>query len=78
MRGVPLHLLGLEDLKMLYYKVKPEADNKYNRDRSYFFVGGELLTKREKEKYCCPDAFVDPVEIKKTETYWFFGARFAQ
>ena len=78
MRGVPLHLLGLEDLKMLYYKVKPEADNKYNKDRThFFFVGGELLTEKEKAKYCCPDAFVDPVEIKKTETYWFFGARFA-
>lgn len=63
---------------MKYYKVKPEADNKYNKDRTHFFVGGELLTEKEKEKYCCPDAFVDPVEIKKTETYWFFGARFAQ
>lgn len=63
---------------MKYYKVKPEADNKYNKDRTYFFVGGELLTEKEKEKYCCPDAFVDPVNVKKTETYWFFGARFAQ
>lgn len=40
-------------------------------------VNNELMTEREMKKWGFPftNNFI-PVEIKKTETYWFFGSRF--
>ena len=61
---------------MKYYKVKPEADQKKRNDGS-IYVGNELLTDAEMKRYNVPEQYVCPVEIKKTQTYWFFGARFA-
>ena len=61
---------------MLYYRGKPEKDQSARSDGS-ILVGRELYTTREKEKYKIPLPCVDPVHVKKTETFWFFGARFA-
>lgn len=65
---------------MLFYRVRPECDNKYiaNESKHRFFalIGGELYTEREKERYGIPNWCVEPVEIKRTRTYWSFGARF--
>lgn len=40
-------------------------------------VKNELLTEKEKVSSGYPEAWFTPVEVKKSETYWFFGARFA-
>ena len=70
---------------MLYYKVKEQYDNKriYKRNNkgqlvyNGFLVGNELLTQKELEKLgnVCLDWF-QKVNVKKTDTYFFFGARF--
>ena len=62
---------------MLYFKVKPEYDN-YRKTKIPILVGNELLTKAEKERYNVPDKAVTQVQVKKTEIYWFFGARFSE
>ncbi len=68
---------------MLYYKVPVELDQRpcyeyKNGKRIYkgFLIDEELLTLRECEKMCAPIAKMIPTHIKKTETYFFFGARF--
>lgn len=50
---------------MLYYKVKPDFDQKKRRDGS-ILVANELYTPREKERFNILDKAV----------YFFFGARF--
>ena len=72
---------------MKYYRVKPEYDNlrKYNSKKALYdgiWVENELYTQKELEKltkagFVVLYKYFDPVEIKKTETYWFFGARFS-
>ena len=72
---------------MLYFKVKPEYDNKYYTEshitpkgrtkvRSRFLVGDELYTETEVVKKKVPQKCVDMVNVKKTDTYWCFGCRF--
>lgn len=63
---------------MKYYKVQKEK-NYWDKNGKYLgcAVENELMTEREMKKWGFPftDNFI-PVEIKKTETYWFFGSRF--
>ena len=61
---------------MQYFMIKWSADNKPRSDGS-IYVGKELYTKREIEKYKTPNSFYEPFEISRRKTYWFFGARFA-
>ena len=71
---------------MLYYRVKPDMDNrplyKYvghtNRvKQDGILIANELYTPAERKQIANADKFFERVEIKKTETYWFFGARFS-
>ena len=77
--------------KMTYFKVKHEFDNKPKHNKNFgktrhhykddIFIGGELYTQGEinilekKKIHFYYDMF-EQVEIPKTKTYWFFGARF--
>ena len=70
---------------MLYYRVKPEYDNKkryrWNNhgqrvvDGS-ILVGNELYTPGEFRKIANCPAWFDKIQINKNKTYFFFGARF--
>lgn len=66
---------------MTYYRVKPEADNTRRITTSGkcdgIWVWNELLTPAEVKKYVGYEIRTEKVEVKKTETHWFFGARFA-
>lgn len=74
---------------MKYYRVKPEYDNvpQLKRKSHYLlkpgiWIGNELYTpgelnRLEKKGIIIKDEIFDMVEIKKTETYFFFGARFS-
>ena len=65
---------------MIYYRVKESYDNMpknpYVHDGD-FYIAGELYTTKEVDKlpFIYAAAF-DVVEIPKSQTYWFFGARF--
>ena len=75
---------------MKYYRVKPEFDGKtlYKKQRQrgysstykvpngYNLIANELLTEKEVEKLNVPQICVDPVNLKKSEVYFCFGARF--
>ena len=78
---------------MLYYRVKPQADQlpKNPWKPGDILISGELLTEkeyrelpvmRECERRNMPllrsyrDAF-DLISVDERETYWLFGARFA-
>lgn len=56
---------------MKYYKVKEYHDF----SDGTVLVQNELLTSKEKGNY--PEHWFEPVEVKKEDIYWFFGARFA-
>ena len=60
---------------MLYYRVKPEYDNKRRCDGS-IMVSNELYTRKELERFSIPAVAVEPIEISKRTIYFFFGARF--
>ena len=60
---------------MLYYKVKPSADQ-IKREPGTIYIADELYTQKEIERYNLQLKYLDPVEIKRTETFWSFGARF--
>ena len=71
---------------MLYYKVKPTADQIRVgiRTKTGFLVADELYTSNEIEK-AISESRIDygflknhfiRLEISKHKTYWFFGARF--
>ena len=60
---------------MKYYKVKKEADQKRRKDGS-IYVADELYTEKEAEKLNLNTDFMQPVNINKNRTYFFFGARF--
>lgn len=76
---------------MLYYRVKPEYQDtelyKIDKKRKCLIADGmclirnELWTQKEIERYSknhlIPMKAFEKVEIKKTDTYWFFGARFS-
>lgn len=75
---------------MKYYRVKPEFDGKtlYKKQRQrgysstykvpngYNLIANELLTEKEVEKLNVPQVCIDPVDVKKSEVYFCFGARF--
>lgn len=71
---------------MKYYRVPEKMDNKtrYSYDSKKLgrlktdgiFVGNELYTEKEAQKYFGALVWLDPVEIPKNNTYFFFGARF--
>lgn len=69
---------------MIYYKVKPEYDNrtrytwnnKHQGVPNSILIAHELYTAKEFQKIAnCPEWF-EKVEISKKRTYFFFGARF--
>ena len=70
---------------MTYYRVKPEYDNErrftFARGGGLsidgIFVGNELYTARELNKYLGAFRYVERVEIPKSRIYFCFGARFA-
>ena len=68
---------------MKFYRVKPEYDNYRavsngtGRGRFDILVGNELYTEKERNRLANRDQCFDVVEVKKNQTYWFFGARFA-
>lgn len=67
---------------MLYYKVV-KGDKLFRRRGYIQTVGGELFTPAEVERYSKPDKYgaclrpewLEPVQVPKNKTYWFFGAR---
>lgn len=69
---------------MKFYRVKPEADQKriYNANKTKylgFLIANELITPSEAQRHYggnIPCGCLETVEIKKTKTYWSFGARF--
>ena len=61
---------------MLYYRVRKEYDQ-HKRNDGDILVQNELYTPKEKERYNIPDKCLEIVEVKKTDIYWFFGARFS-
>ena len=71
---------------MKYYRGKPEYDGKqlYKREHKsgakipngYSLIAHELLTEKEAEKLNVPQTCVDPVNVKKSQVYICFGARF--
>ena len=61
---------------MLYYRIKPEYDQKKRCDGS-ILIANELYTQREKERFAISDEAVDAVQVSKRSVYFFFGARFA-
>jgi hypothetical protein len=71
---------------MLYYRVKPDMDNrplykfvgnttKVKRDG--ILIANELYTPAERKQIANADKFFEKVEISQRKTYWFFGARFS-
>lgn len=71
---------------MLYYRVKPEYDNArlLNRATRAFdriLIGNELYTEKEWERlvlrYHVSLIVCEPVQVNRRNTYFFFGARFA-
>lgn len=67
---------------MKFYRVKPEFDNfravsnGTGEGRFDILVGNELYTEKERNRLANSDKCFDVVEVKKNQTYWFFGARF--
>lgn len=76
---------------MIYYRVKPEFDNRAKVHRDYgktryhykydIFIANELYTPSEielmrKKKIKLFNNMFDEIEIPKNKTYFFFGARF--
>lgn len=63
---------------MKFYKAKSEK-NYYDKNGEYydFVCEDELITEAEMKQRKLPfSSNFEPVEIKKTETHWFFGCRF--
>ena len=66
---------------MIYYRVREQYDNFPKNPKvrdGNILIGGELYTENEFEKlpFVYAGAF-ERVEIPKKDTYFFFGARFA-
>lgn len=61
---------------MIYYRVKPEFDQKRRKDGS-FLVAHELYTAHEKSRLHIPEAMLEAVNISRKKVYFAFGARFA-
>lgn len=69
---------------MLYYQVPATMDQKPlyrpgngpKRLNGWILIGGELLTPSECKRRNAPINKLIPVQIKKTDVFTFFGARF--
>jgi len=61
---------------MTYYQVKPEYDQRRTTP-THFLIENELYTEKEAQRFRVPVKCVTRREIKRTATYWFFGARYA-
>lgn len=68
---------------MIYYRVKPEYDNKiryvWRRGQGVsngILVANELYTEKEYSKLANYHGCFEKVEIKKTNTYFCFDCRF--
>jgi hypothetical protein len=64
---------------MKYFEVKASKDNHnvyFNGIRQLTLIGSELFTEREMKMYHIPFDCVNPVQVKKTNTYISFGGRF--
>lgn len=71
---------------MKYYRVPKEMDNKtrFSYDPKKLgrlkmdsvWIGNELYTEKEAQKYFGGLVWLVPVEISKNKTYYSFGARF--
>lgn len=61
---------------MLYYRVKPEADQKRRNDGS-IYIASELYTPTEAKKYKLNFEYLEAVTISRKQTYFCFGARFS-
>lgn len=60
---------------MIYYKVPKHLDQ-HGTTETHFLVEDELYTPKECERYNVPVDLLQPVNISRKSTYWFFGARF--
>lgn len=60
---------------MKYYRARKDA---YDRKTEFNLVRNELLTEREKSLFCptLKDSLFEIVQVKKSNTYIFFGCRF--
>lgn len=66
---------------MRYHKVKPEYDGKRrnpSRPNSDVLIANELYTDAEMKIFGISYEVVDFIKIRKRDTYWSFGARFAK
>ena len=64
---------------MLYYRVKPEADQRYKNPAIHngnIYIKNELYTPREVEKHHLNMRYLEAVNISRKKTYFFFGSRF--
>ena len=59
---------------MLYYRVKPEKDNVPKRKKDSLIQDGIYIGCAT---HIHTAGITEPVNINPKETYWFFGARFA-
>jgi len=62
---------------MLYYRITADADQRPRRDGS-ILVENELYTPEEIERYRINPQFYEAVEVAEGDTYYMFGARFAE
>ena len=71
---------------MIYYKVKPEYDNfrlYHKGEYMGFLIKNELLTEEEMKGNKIPSCrkikldMFEKIDVPEDETYYFFGARFA-
>lgn len=60
------------------YHPKRTSNHGYSKKipNGYYLIAHELLTDSECKRINAPAELLTPVEIKKTKTYWCFGARF--
>ena len=66
-------------LIMIYFKVKPEHDNKYKNPKIHdgnIYIANELYTEKEVIRQNLNRSFLEQINVNKNETYFCFGARF--
>lgn len=61
---------------MVYYRVKPEADQKRRNDGN-IYIANELYTPAEAKRYKLNFNYLEAITISRKNVYFFFGARFA-